>query len=231
MLICDWSSLRIKIDEKVKELRYMDIDTKPSSFLSLLQGVVHGLLLEGDIDISGGQLLEGGLDGLSSLLKEVLLVLVDHDLSHLRSVKSDSDSVADDASGQQKLFQNGFLNTCKGSAEGSLLGSVLFNPSRLDVSSSNQKHGGLQLLLEFADNLLVEGGQENLVALVGEVNESDRFLLAVGDLDDFVDFNELTISLVVGIQVSDYFLQSGSHLHLNGRVVSVLVGPGSGENG
>jgi hypothetical protein len=167
MLICDWSSLRIKIDEKVKELRYMDIDTKPSSFLSLLQGVVHGLLLEGDIDISGGQLLEGGLDGLSSLLKEVLLVLVDHDLSHLRSVKSDSDSVADDASGQQKLLQNGFLNAGQGSAERSLLGSVLLDPSGLDVSSGHNQNSGLELLLQFRHNLLVQVGEENLVTLVG----------------------------------------------------------------
>ena len=133
----------------------------------MLQGVIDGLLLEADLDVSGGQFLEGGFNSFSSLLEEVLLVLIKNDLSDLGSIKSDSNSVADDASGQQKLLQNGFLNAGQGSAERSLLGSVLLDPSRLDVSSGHNQNSGLELLLQFRHNLLVQVGEENLVTLVG----------------------------------------------------------------
>jgi hypothetical protein len=160
------------------------------SFLSLLQSIIDGLLLKADLDIPGGELLEGSLDSLGSLLEEVLLVLVKHDLSHLGAIKSNSDSVADDASRQQKLFQNGFLNAGESSAERSLLGSVLLDPSRLDVSSGHNQDSGLELLLQLRHDLLVQVGEENLVTLIGQVNKGDGFLLTVGDLHNFVNLNE-----------------------------------------
>lgn len=198
--------------------------------LALLEHVIGGILVEGNVDVPGGQLFESVLNCIDSLLQEVLLSLVKGDFSNLRSIESNSHSVADDDAGQQELSQKGFLNISQGSAKGSLLSFVFLHPSRLDVSVGNQEDSGFELLLQLSNELLVERSQQNFVAAVREIYKSSWFFLAVGDLDDLVNLKELTVPLVVGIELRNNFLKGSTGLLLNCGVLGVLAGFGPGEN-
>ena len=67
----------------------------------------------------------------------MLFGLIESDLADLGSIESDSDSVADYDAWQEEFGQQGLLDVGQGSAEWSLLGSILLDPSRLDISGSN----------------------------------------------------------------------------------------------
>lgn len=184
--------------------------------LSLLQNIIGRIFIEANLNFSGCELFEGSLDGLGPLLQEVLLILVEGEFSDLGAIEPDSNSVTDDGPGEEELGQQGLLNIGQGSAVGSLLGPVLLHPSGLDVPACNQEDGGLELLLQIDNQLLVKWSQEDFVAAMREVDKGDGFFLAVGDFYYFIDFKERPVLFVVAVQLGNYFLKSSSCLCLNG---------------
>lgn len=68
------------------------------------------------------------------------------------------------------------------------------------------------------------------MGLVGEVNQSNRLFLSVGDLHNFVHFDELSVSLIITFKLVDNFLQSRTHLDLQAGVMGVFVCSGSSED-
>lgn len=158
--------------------------------LSFLESIEDWLLGEFDYDVFSGQSFVSVYDGADSFLQEVLFVLVDGDLHELGSIESDSGSLSEDASGQEELVQEALVDGGEGSTEGSLLGSVLLDPSGVDVSGSDQKDGGFEFFLKLDDEFLVEVGEESLLGSEGDVDEDGWFLLAIGDFDCFFDSHE-----------------------------------------
>ena len=107
--------------------------------------------MEIDLDISVGEVLVGGLDGINSLLEEVLLGLVQHDLGEGGAVESDSGPGADDDSGEEELVKEGVVDGGEGPAVGSGLGLVLLDPSGLDLPGGEDEDCLLKLLLQLSD--------------------------------------------------------------------------------
>ena len=160
----------------------------------------------------------------------MLLRFVKSNLREGRSVKSDSDSVADNDCGKEKLVKDGSINSSESSAVGSSELSIFLNPARLDLSVRNDESGLLQLLLKIGDELFVSGSKQNLVGSVADDDKDKRFILFVGDFLDFVDEDGLSKLLVFSVEVTGGFDEGGAYLVFEVREVGSLSSFGSFED-
>ena len=143
--------------------------------------------MELDLNVSVGKVLVGDSDGLHSLVQEVLFGFVNDHLGEGGSIESYSGSLADDDSGEEELVEDGGVDCCEGSAVGSSLGSVFLDPSGLDFAGGEDEDCLLELLLEFIDEFLIDGGEEELAASEVDLDEKEALVLLVGVLTNLCD--------------------------------------------
>ncbi len=125
--------------------------------------------MEFDFDFSVGQSFICCSDDFNSFFKEVLLALVDDDSGEWASIESDSGSWTDDDAWQQQFVENWSINCSECSAVRSLLSSILFNPSWLDVSGWEQKDSFFQFFFKFVDYFFIECSEQNFMASISEL--------------------------------------------------------------
>lgn len=161
-----------------------------------------------------GEVLVGDLDGVHSLLQEVLLGLVQDDLGEAGAVEADSGPEADDDTGEEEFVEDGGVDSGEGSAVGALLGPVLLDPAGLDAAVGEDEDGLLEALLELSDEFFIDGGEEELAAAVVDMEEDEGLVLLVGVLGSLDNGHAGGELLALGVEVADGFNQRASNLLL-----------------
>lgn len=154
----------------------------------------------------------------------MLFGLIKGHLADLGTIKSDSNTITDDGAGEEELGEQGLLDIGEGSAVGPFLGSVFLHPTGLDISAGNQQNCCFKLLLQLSHQLLIQRSQQDLMALMSKIDQSNRFFLAVRDFHNFVNLNECSISFIIAIKLSNYFLEGCTSLLLDCRVGGIFQG-------
>lgn len=134
-----------------------------------------------------GKVLVGSLDGIHTLLKEVLFSLVEDYSGEGGAVESDSGPEADDHSGEEQLVEDGAVDGSEGPAVGSLLGAVLLDPAGKDASVGEDEDGLLEAFFELSDQFFIDGSEEEFAAAEVDVEEDEALVLlegVLGGLDD-----------------------------------------------
>ena len=161
-----------------------------------------------------GKVLVGNLNGINTFFEEVLLSLVENDPRETGTVKANSGPQADDDTGEEEFVEDGGVDSGKGSAVGSLLGSVFLDPSWLDAAVGEEKDSLLEALLEFSDEFFIDGGEEELAAAIVDMDEDEWLVLVVGVLSSLDDSDTAGQLLALGIQMANGFDEGTAYLLL-----------------
>lgn len=138
--------------------------------------------------------------------------------------------MTDDDGRQQEFIEDRGIDGSQSPAVGSSQFSILLHPAGLDASVRDDKDSLFQSLLEFGDELLVSGGEEDFVSSVGDVDKNKRFVLFVGDFLNFVDDDSCGELSVFSIQVVSSFDESSTYLVLKVGKIATLDTLGSLED-
>ena len=135
-----------------------------SFFLSFFKNVESGFFLKVNFDISWCELFVGVFYGADSVFNEVLLGFIDWDSGEWWSVESDSCSLTDNDAWKNQLVQNWWVYCTESSAVWSGLSLVSFNPSGLNISSTDDQNCSLKSFLQFVHQFLIKVCQKNFLA-------------------------------------------------------------------
>ena len=91
---------------------------------------------------------------------------------------------------------------------------VLLDPSGLDLPGGEDEDCLLKLLLQLSDEFFIDGGEEELVASVVDLDQNELLVLLIGVLSSLGDVHTSAELLVLGVEVVDGLDQGTAHLLL-----------------